>query len=145
MRKAVYIGLLALILIIGAVIFYIYNKPHRDVADEDAAFSLSSDQLLAEYDKDTSAANKKYLDKVIQLKGKISDIVTDQKGGVVIVLNDGKSMFGITCSISESSKEAAGKVQKGSEISLKGICTGGTLDPDFGGVAVTMNKCEILQ
>jgi hypothetical protein len=145
MRKAIFIGLLVIILIIGAAVYYVFNKPHRNVVKEEPSFSLSSDQLLADYSNDTVSANKKYLDKVIQLKGKVSDIVTDQKGGVVIVLNDGKSMFGITCTISDNSKEAGKKFQKGAEISLKGICTGGTVDPDFGGAAVTMNKCEILQ
>jgi hypothetical protein len=145
MRKIIYICLMLVIVAIAGTVYYVFNKPHRNVVNEESEFFLSSDQLLAEYDKDTAAANKKYLDKVIQLKGKISDIVTDQKGGIVIVLNDGKSMFGITCSISENSKEIVRKTQKGSEISLKGICTGGTVDPDFGGAAVTMNKCEILQ
>ena len=145
MRKAIYISLIVVILIIGASVYYIFNKPHRNVVREEPAFSLTSAQFLADYDKDTATANKKYLDKVIQLKGKISDMVIDQHGGVVIVLNDGRSMFGITCTISDNSKEASKKYQKGKEISLKGICTGGTVDPDFGGVAVTMNKCEILE
>jgi hypothetical protein len=145
MRKAIYISLLVVILIIGGAVYYVFNKPHRNVLNEEPSFSLSSDQLLSEYDKDTASANKKYLDKVIQLKGQVSDMVTDQQGGVVIVLNDGKSMFGITCSISDNSKEAGKKYQKGQEITLKGICTGGSVDPDFGGAAVTMNKCEILQ
>lgn len=145
MRKAIYIGLMVVILIIAATVYYVFNKPHRNVVKEDPAFSLTSDRLLADYDKDTASANKKYLDKVIQLRGKVSDMITDQHGEVVIVLNDGKNMFGITCTISDNSKEASKKYEKGKEISIKGICTGGTADPDFGGVAVTMNKCEILE
>jgi hypothetical protein len=145
MKKAIFTGLLVLIVIIGAAVYYVFNKPHRSVADEEPAFSLTSNQLLAEYDKDTASSNKKYLDKVIELKGKVSEVLIDQHGGVVIVLNDGKSMFGITCTISENSKEAGKKYQKGKEIRLKGICTGGSVDPDFGGAVVTMNKCEILE
>ena len=145
MKKAIFIGLLVIILVIGGAVYYVFNKPHRNVANEEPSFALTSDQLLAEYDKDTASANKKYLDKVIQLKGNVADVVTDQKGGVVIVLNDGKSMFGITCTISDNSKEAGKKYEKGKPITLKGICTGGTDDPDFGGAAVTMNKCEILE
>jgi hypothetical protein len=145
MRKVIYIGLMLVIVAIAGTVYYVFNKPHRNVVNEESAFSLSSDQLLAEYDKDTASANKKYLDKVIQLKGTVSDVIVDQQGGVVIVLNDGKSMFGITCTISANSKEASKKYQKGKEISLKGICTGGIVDPDFGGAAVTMNKCEIVQ
>ncbi|MFL5727840.1 MAG: OB-fold protein [Cytophagaceae bacterium] len=145
MRKAIYIGLLLVILVAGGAVYYVFNKPHRDVAGEEPAFSLSSDQLLAEYDKDTAVANKQYLDKVIQLQGKISEVITDQRGGTVIVLNDGKSTFGITCTMSVNSKDAASKLKKGEVVSLKGICTGGILDPDFGGVAVTMNKCELVE
>jgi hypothetical protein len=145
MRKAIYIGLMLVIVVIAGTVYYVFNKPHRNVVSEEAAFSLSSDQLLAEYDNDTASANKKYLDKVIQLKGIVSDVIADQQGEVVIVLNDGKSIFGITCTISANSKEAGKKYQKGSEITLKGICTGGTVDPDFGGASVTMNKCEIIE
>lgn len=37
------------LLVAGGIAYFVYNKPHRDVASEKPAFSLTSDQLFDEY------------------------------------------------------------------------------------------------
>jgi len=94
--------------------------------------------LFKEYETNDSLANQKYLDKVIEVNGNISDIQVDQKGEIVLILDEKNGMAGIACSIDEGSKEKAKNLKPGQDISLKGICTGG--DAMFG---VTLNKCKV--
>ncbi|MGH2667048.1 OB-fold protein [Flavobacterium sp.] len=56
---------------------YLY-KEHRNFADENAIPVNSVYGLMGEFKQQESNANKKYLDKVIQIKGKVTQIDTSQ-------------------------------------------------------------------
>lgn len=69
---------IALLLIGLAVIgfglyFYMY-KNHRDIATESADYSITVNDLQSEFNKDITFSNKKYLDKTIEVRGKITSI-----------------------------------------------------------------------
>lgn len=69
---------IALLLIGFAVIgfglyFYMY-KNHRDIATESADYSITVNDLQSEFNKDITFSNKKYLDKTIEVRGKITSI-----------------------------------------------------------------------
>lgn len=105
MKKIV---LAILILIVGLFVAYKYlYHEHRDIATETAAFSVSVNQLLKEFTEDETKANSKYLDKSIEIKGKITSvdatnktIVLDEKVFVILInslnakLNDEVSVQG---------------------------------------------------
>lgn len=52
---------------------YMY-KDHRDISSEKASFNTTADVLIKEYASDIDASVKKYLDKTIQVKGKVTEI-----------------------------------------------------------------------
>lgn len=52
---------------------YIY-KGHRNFASENPMAINSVYELMEDFRKDESSANKKYLDKVIQIKGKVTQV-----------------------------------------------------------------------
>jgi tRNA_anti-like len=69
---------IALLLIVFAVIgfglyFYMY-KNHRDIATESPNYSITVNDLQSEFNKDIALSNKKYLDKTIEVSGKITSI-----------------------------------------------------------------------
>jgi hypothetical protein len=138
MKKIIYIILIIVILSIGGAVYYVFNKPQRKAEGEEAAFSLKADQLFKEYESNDSLANRKYLDKVVEVKGSITNVQIDQKGEIVLILDEKDGMAGIACSIDEGSKEKAKNLKAGQNISIKGICTGG--DAMFG---VTLNRCAV--
>ena len=81
MKKIVIIfGVLIVCLLIGYK--YLYHE-HRNIADEEAAFSISVSSLLKDFTNDESKANAKYLDKSIALKGKITSIDDVAKSVVI--------------------------------------------------------------
>ncbi len=63
------------LLVVLAVVGYqfIYHS-HRDIATEEAAFSVSGDALIKEFVADENASNAKYLDKSVAIKGKITNV-----------------------------------------------------------------------
>jgi hypothetical protein len=57
---------------------YLYHD-HRDIASEEAAFSVTVPELLKEFETDETKANAKYLDKSVLVKGKITSVDVPNK------------------------------------------------------------------
>ena len=71
---------------------YLYHS-HRDIANEEAVFSVTVKQVSNDFLQDEAKANLKYLDKSIQITGKVTNvdvtnktIVLDEK--VFVLLKD---------------------------------------------------------
>jgi len=107
------------VVLIATFAYKLYNKPHRDVAAE-AFVAVAAPLLFAEFEKDEAAANRNYLDKVVQVSGTISEILTNQSGEVVFVLETDNPMFGVTCTMQGEEKDIA----PGTQVTVRGICTG---------------------
>ena len=119
--------------------FYLYNKKPADVRTITANFQMTAAALVADYNKDETAANLKYLDKVIDVKGKISEIkldpTTEQS---TVILESGDPMAAVTCSFYNEESAAVKTLEKGAEVVIKGNCTGKLMD-------VVLNKCSIAK
>jgi len=113
-------------LIIGlATVYYIFHMPHRNLANEKPAFTLSADKLLSEYQADESKSNKKYLDKAIEISGKVADISND-KGHLTVILNDKSNA--VSCGIDSltfvDNKKNYDSIKVGKQVTLRGKCDG---------------------
>ena len=71
-RKYVLITIVVL-LIVGTAIYKYTYKEHINIAKSDADFKLNSNDLLQFFSKDVDAATKKYLNKIIQVTGTVSE------------------------------------------------------------------------
>jgi len=98
---------------------YVFNKPHRDVTNEKAV-QLTAEKIYAEFKINEEAANKKYLDKAIQLSGEVSNVTTNQDGQTVVDFKTSDSLVFINCTF----KTNPGTLKPGNTITFKGICTG---------------------
>ena len=111
------IGVLALI---GAGVgFYTFNKPLESTKSLSSHYSLNADDLLLEFEEDETAANTKYLDKVLEVKGTVEKI--DRKeGSTTVYLDANNPMSNIIFTLEEPNSS----LKEGDEVVMKGICTG---------------------
>lgn len=115
------------VLLIVAVIFiaavsyglYVWFKPTRDVTDE-KAIAISANAIFDSFSINENRANELYLNKAIQVKGKVSKALKNQSGQAVVYLETNDPVFGVNCTF----KEDPGPLEKGTTIEFKGICTG---------------------
>lgn len=121
--------LLGLIVMIGLVGIYFYNKPASRVTKEKPLYEIKSEDLFSEYTTDEATANKKYLGKVIEVTGTLLNISsTDEQNQVTLMLKGVDETSGISCKVDLKSNPDVLKLKEGSEISIKGICTGMLMD-----------------
>ena len=122
MRKWLKIVLIAgvICLVVGSIAtWWIFNKPHRDVSNEQGV-QLSAQKLFDAFRTNEDAANKLYLDKAIQLTGEVAEVTTNQDGNVVVNFKTNDPLFVINCTF----KTNPGTLKPGQTITFKGICTG---------------------
>jgi hypothetical protein len=118
------------ILVVGFIIGigfagWLYNKPHRDIGAEEADYNLSANELFEAFLREEEQANKKYLNKVVQVNGSVKETSIDQKGRVSLVLAaEEADMGGVNARFSEDQTEKAKKVGKDKQITIKCRCIG---------------------
>lgn len=72
MKKKILIVLL--VLIVGAIFGYNYMyQSHRDIATEKADFTLTTSQIMSEFETNQTTADSLYLDKTILIYGKVTE------------------------------------------------------------------------
>jgi len=141
MKKFLKIGLIVAIvglLIGGGVIYYIFNKPHRNVAGEAPAFTLTADALYTEYSANEDASNTKYINKVIQVSGDITEI-SGEKDKTITFLDGGVSCA-LDSSVMVDMKEKLNSLKVGDKVTLKG-----KLDVYDELMGVLLTKCFIIE
>lgn len=119
MKKSYIIIIVLIILSVVWIVFRMYNKPHRDPRSE-ASIKISATELFRSYENDEAAANGLYLDKVLEISGKITEITTNQELIPIVALETENPMFGVRCTMEGPTIDA----KLGDTVTIKGICTG---------------------
>ena len=81
------------IVIIGSIVVYLFNMPHRDVVNSQADYNTTSTELVLEYLNNYQEANEKYLEeegdsKIIAVSGVIYSKEKDMNNQWVILLKE---------------------------------------------------------
>ena len=130
------LALVALLSLVAIGAFWQYNKPTRDLTEEKADLSISSTDLYQQFSENETQANQQYLDKVVQVRGKLQTI-NRTEGGLNLILDAGSEMGGVICEIPSANIPEGLNLQTGRELAVKGQCTGFLMD-------VVLVKCVIV-
>lgn len=103
--------------------FHLYFKTRPDIGSMKASVSLTAISLYTQYQKDETAANTLFLEKVIAVDGEVLD-VTKTDSTLSIQLKGGDN-GGINCSIRNIPNTIP---KKGSRVTIKGKCSGFLMD-----------------
>ena len=120
-RKAILFTLIAGI--IAAIIFVavLWNRPPETV-DDKKAMQMNAEVLTDAFLKNEQSANAAYLNKVIEVNGKIAEVSKNQDQKDVILLESSDPLSGVQCTM----RDKGGNYKAGSTISIKGFCNGYT-------------------
>lgn len=130
--RKILLGVLGLFVIGAAVAVILWNKPHAKVEDQQST-AITAVALKQAYEKDEAAANKLYLNKVLEVSGTVSGLDKNQDGGSMLLLDTGDPSDEIQCTLRDKGAQAA----KGAAVRVKGFCTGSNL------LGITLTDCVI--
>ncbi len=123
------------IAIVFSVVYYRYNKPPEGVAGKPAAAQITASELFSLYVNEEAAADRKYLDAVVEVTGQVDEIVLTGSN-TIILLNTGDDGGRISCSAATGMNTTG--IKKGATLTIKGVCKGFNID-------VNLNNCVIVE
>ncbi|MCB0648501.1 MAG: hypothetical protein KDC49_17650 [Saprospiraceae bacterium] len=132
MKKYLLIIIALIVVLGGSTAYYMYNKKSASIEDLKTDVSVDASALVSAYESDEDAANTEYLEKVIEVSGKVDK--SETKDGIQsIYLQTEGGMGTVLCQMEE---EITAPVS-GENIKIKGICTGYLMD-------VVLVKCKVV-
>ena len=137
MKRIAFIAVTILLIVISVTAYYRYNQPRKDVSAQHTDVTINANHLYQQYYEHEQEANQKYLDKVIEVKGKVSEVQSNN-GLIVLLINAGNGMGGINCSMKENNSINVMQQLKDKEVLVKGKCTGFLMD-------VNLVDCLLVQ
>lgn len=120
-KKVIFKIFLAIVLLGVIAVVVIWNKPHASVNGKDG-MKLSAVQLVDSFINNEVGANKAYLNKIIEVKGAIAEISTNQDSNQVVLLQADDPLSGVQCTMKEPLNSKVGD-----SVSIKGFCNGYTI------------------
>ncbi|MBL4708591.1 MAG: hypothetical protein JKY48_09165 [Flavobacteriales bacterium] len=147
-KKLLIIG--SFLALIG-IAFYLFNKPHRDVANSEIDKKIQAESLVQYFLDHPIKANIEYLasdgeSKILLVSGKIVSISEDQLGQKVIML-DGNNRMGVSCSFTIKTNGQTSVLAKGQHVKIKGVIrSGAEYDEDLDlAEDVILEKCSLIR
>ncbi|RYE00373.1 MAG: hypothetical protein EOP54_00275 [Sphingobacteriales bacterium] len=118
--KKIALVILLLVLIGGSVAYYFYNKKPAQVEDIKSE-AITATSLVKAFEENEAAANKKYLNKVMDVSGTVQEISQNQDGQMVIILaSEDNPLAGVQCTM----RESIANIKTGDQLTIKGFCNG---------------------
>lgn len=137
--KKILIAILVIGIAGGVGGYMYYNKPHKDAGSSASDFKVEAAQLVEEFATDETAANGKYLDKVVEVSGTVRSVQDGEDGSVGLMIDTGDPMSVVSCRFDPGEADAARNLEEGSPIAVKGIVNGYLFDE------VQMNRCALAE
>jgi len=136
--KIILIIITVIVLLLAGTYLYIRFMPEKNVLTRTTDFSLSASNLSKEYETNPTGSDRKYIDRIIEVTGAISEITIDQNNSIVFILRDKESETGVLCTLNENNKKKSKRFKIGDTITIKGTCSGMLFE-------VVLNKCIIIE
>lgn len=121
-RKAVILIVFLIAVLIAAlayVYFFVYNKKNPDIEDKKADYQITAVDLINDCEKLDTAANRKYNDKVIEIKGKVSSTIPGDS--ITSIIMDENKSTTITIEMYSRHNELAKNLKIGEEVTVKAL------------------------
>jgi putative nucleic acid binding protein len=118
--------------------WYQYTRKPPDIRRLSPDIKIEAQDLVNEFRNSETEANKKYVDKILLVHGKVTNVVTDSNGQVTLFIDGNDPLCAVICSLSKVGNINSGNLVQGNELSIKGKCTGILTD-------VILNECIIVK
>lgn len=135
-KTVLYIGL-AVVLVAVIVGVYFYTLGQKDLTNASADYAMTAKELYADFDTDEQAANDKYLDKIIEVSGKVSSVEMSADTMLNVMLMSDSDFGGVQCTFNNTKDPSALDITKGDNVVIRGICSGMLMD-------VQLHNCVLV-
>lgn len=137
MRPIRLIILLAVFIVVLTGIFiavYEYYKKPADTATLRPDYVVTATVLQKEFENNETEASAKYINKIVEVTGKVSSVSVSESPGSIILSTD-NPVSSVICTLQVG---ITSKTSEGGNITIRGECSGYLMD-------VLLNNCIIVK
>lgn len=128
------VSFIALSAILAAI--YMYNLKATDMSKAKPDFVVSAMNLQKEFEIDEAVASQKYINKILEITGKIATITKGENNTINFSLVTENELSSVMCTFPTLTDPLIFK--PGDEIKLRGRCSGYLMD-------VQLNNCAVIK
>jgi hypothetical protein len=129
-----FVTFVALAAILAAL--YMYNLKKTDMAKAKPDFILTASILQKAFEDDETAASALYINKIVEVSGKIASVKPAENNILNISLATESDLSSVICTFSAIGNPSA--FREGDEIVVRGECSGFLMD-------VLLNNCAVIK
>jgi len=138
------IAILAVIGVIaaGLVWKFVINKPHADIENATPAYTINTQELWKQYNKDLKLSDSLYTGKVIEIAGSLGAVEKVDSLVYLVFIMEPDPDFGnktIRCEMLPKYNEEAITFQPNTMLKVKGFCSG------YDQTDIKFSKCSIIK
>ena len=140
--KRILFGLLIISLLGAGMVWYIFNEKFSDTSKTKADLTVNALDLIHEFEKNDSLANKKYAEKMVVVNGTISEVERADTTVNIKMIAPGSGSY-IIFAFQQQHHEEAKTLNKGDSVSIKGSCSGGVFSQILETEFITFKRCAL--
>lgn len=125
-----------------AISHYIENKTFDNTADLKPAYTVKALDLIREFDSNDSAANKKYVNQILLVQGRISELEQPNDSTINLKMTDTTGSYAIFPFYSKSLGQVK-NLKQGDSVSIKGACSGDVYSEILETRFISFERCII--
>ena len=114
MKKKILLSVAALLIAGISYGIYLYNKPHKDIAESKAELTITAPELIEKFTANLEKASTSLTNKIVEIQGSITTIEKTETS-IIIILDQG-----VKCELKNESQQ----LEKGQVITIKGVYSG---------------------
>lgn len=123
---------------------YIMNETHKDTINVKADYTVEAADLIKEFTSNDTGANKKYLEKMIQVNGNASSVDVLPDSTSTIRFADSTGSYAIF-SLEKNQFGDIKKLHAGEPVSLKGVCSGSIFSEILGTTSISFKRATLIK
>lgn len=135
-----------LVIVLGVIGFayYKYNETYRDTANTSTDFTANAIALIKEFKINPETANKKYTEKILIVKGYISEIEPADSTANIKMIDTSTGDYAIF-SFQQTHMNEVRLLKSGQSVSIKGSCSGGEHSDILDVTFISFKRCAIIE
>ena len=127
--KRILIAILVIVVILAGVYWYVASEKFSDTKNKEASYTVNALDLIHEFIVNDSAANRKYIEKIVTVNGRISELEAPDTSTVNIKFIDPGTGSFIIFAFQDTHLAEGKNLKAGDSVSIKGSCSGGIYSP----------------
>ena len=142
--KSIILAVIIVTLAFAGGIWYVFTQKFTDTTKEKADYTINAFDLINEFKKNDSLANKKYAEKIITVTGLVTEVEAADTTVNIKMADTTSGSYAIFAFQQQNLTEAKA-IKEGDKVSIKGSCSGGVYSQILETEFITFKRCALTK